>query len=340
MDLVIDFECENNGDTKFNNDIQLPWVEKYRPKLINDVVLDNDINVKLNEIVATKNIPNIIISGPPGVGKTSTIICLAKQVSGKYYKQGIIELNASDNRGIDVINNTIIHFCKKKLQYHDGNKYIDITKIVILDEADNITTKAQPIICQLIDDYPNTRFVFTCNDSSKIIEGIQSRCVLMRYPKMQAENMRTRLKIIADYEEVEHTEEGLNEIINVAQGDMRQAINNMEAVFHGYGEVNIDTVYKICDRPEPMLIANIINVCMANNLTSGIAQVNELIARGYYSNDIILAMMNLLNNSSTNDSLRMKYITQTNNAYIIVNENIDSKLQLHNLIAKLIACND
>ena len=159
--------------------IKIPWVEKYRPKTSDEILLDPFIKDKINKILQEKTIPNMIITGEPGTGKTSTIICLAKQIyNSKTLDECVLELNASDDRGLSIINNTILPFCKKKV---DKN----IHKLVILDEADSITTKAQNLLSNMIAEFrQNTRFVFICNDCSHITESIQSRCMIIKYSKL------------------------------------------------------------------------------------------------------------------------------------------------------------
>ena len=127
--------------------IKLPWVEKYRPKFSNEIILDPFIKQKIDKILETKTIPNMIITGEPGTGKTSTIICLARQIfKNENFNENVLELNASDDRGLSIINNTILPFCKKKIK-------ANIFKLVILDEADSITNKAQNLLSNIIAEY-------------------------------------------------------------------------------------------------------------------------------------------------------------------------------------------
>ena len=147
MNTSISFYTTNKksiNDNVSSLHIKTPWVEKYRPKTSEDILLDPFIKEKIDNIVKNKSIPNMIITGEPGTGKTSTIICLAKQIYGeKNINESVLELNASDDRGLSIINNTILPFCKKKI-----NK--NLHKLVILDEADSITTKAQNLLSNII----------------------------------------------------------------------------------------------------------------------------------------------------------------------------------------------
>ena len=153
----------NNNKKIINNiNIKIPWVEKYRPQNINDLLLESFIKEKINNFMINKSIPNLIITGEPGTGKTSTILFLAKELYKDKYDENILELNASDDRGLSIINNTIYPFCKKKIL---NNSNYPSHKLIILDEADSITSKAQNLLSNLMSEFINTsRIIFICND--------------------------------------------------------------------------------------------------------------------------------------------------------------------------------
>ena len=199
-DKLKNYEKNKNNRNTFNT----PWTEKYRPTKIEDLVIDKYSYEKISRILSEKNMLNIILSGAPGIGKTSTMLFVAKSLLGKYYNEAVIELNASDERGVKTVQDIIEYFCKKKVEFDDG---IIRHKIVLLDEADNMTKKAQQFISKLMEDYyATTRFVFTCNDSIEIIETIQSRCVIFRYHKLKQEQIENKLKYICEKENIPHTQ--------------------------------------------------------------------------------------------------------------------------------------
>jgi replication factor C subunit 2/4 len=179
--------------------MSIPWIEKYRPVKIEDVIADENILTEINNIIKTKNIPNMIFTGTPGIGKTTSILCIARKLYGPYMKDAVLELNASDERGIKTINNGIIgDFCNHKMPYKDEDigKYAN-HKLIILDESDNMTEKVLPVISNLMDmHHRTTRFVFTCNTSSKIIESIQSRCKIIRFTRLNIDMIADRLENI------------------------------------------------------------------------------------------------------------------------------------------------
>ncbi len=183
---------------------ELPWVEKYRPLRLDDVVGNKDTIDRLKVIQSDGNCPHLLISGLPGIGKTTSVLCLARALLGDAYKEGVLELNASDERGVDVVRNKIKTFAQKKVSLPPGRH-----KIIILDEADSMTPAAQQALRRTMEIYSNTtRFCFACNQSNKIIEPIQSRCAILRYGKVRDEQILKRLLEICKMENVEYSDEG------------------------------------------------------------------------------------------------------------------------------------
>ena len=219
----------------------MPWVEKYRPSLVRDIVGNAEAVSRLEIIAADGNMPNMIFAGPPGTGKTTSVLCLANALLGSAAKEAVLELNASDDRGIDVVRNKIKMFAQKKVTLPPGRH-----KIVILDEADSMTTGAQQALRRTMEIYSQTtRFALACNLSTKIIEPIQSRCAVIRFTKLSDAEVLERLKFVVQEENVPHVDEGLEAIIFSADGDMRQALNNVQATHSGFSFVNAANVYKV-----------------------------------------------------------------------------------------------
>lgn len=176
----------------------IPWVEKHRPRDIRDIVGNTEAVSRLEVIARDGNLPNIIISGPPGTGKTTSILCLAHALLGPAVKEAVLELNASDERGIDVVREKIKMFAKKKVTLPPGRH-----KLVLLDEADAMTSAAQQALRRIMEIYSDsTRFALACNISSKIIEPIQSRCAILRFGRLTDEQVLKRLKEVLATEAV------------------------------------------------------------------------------------------------------------------------------------------
>jgi replication factor C subunit 2/4 len=164
-----------------------------------------------------------------------------------WWQNAVLELNASDARGIDVVRNKIKMFAQKKVTLPPGKH-----KIIILDEADSMTAAAQQALRRTMEIYSNTtRFALACNNSTKIIEPIQSRCAILRFAKLKDEEILLRLQQVCEAENVGYSADGLEAIIFTAEGDMRNALNNLQSTHSGFGYVNSENVYKVCDQPHP-----------------------------------------------------------------------------------------
>lgn len=327
----------NRKITKHKIINQLPWIEKYRPKDISDVILDPNTLSKIKKMISEKDMPNIIITGVPGIGKTTTIKCIARGLYGSHANDAVLELNASDERGIKTVDDLITNFCKKSFNFKSDNNYTK-HKMIILDEADNITEKAQHSINKKMEEYnATTRFAFTCNKSSDILEAIQSRCIILRYVRLQASKVIEKLEEICDNEKLSYTEEALNELAIISQGDLRAAINNLQAVYNGMNEITVKNVYIVCDKPQPVILQQILTLCKESDIKSAFNIMSELKKSGYSESDIVLGFMNVIKldcKLSENDkNFILKKVCKT--AYNI-SKGVSTELQLYGLLADII----
>ncbi len=286
---------ENIIDFSENLTCELPWSEKYRPTQLKDIVGNDEIIRRLMNISKEGNIPNIILSGPSGLGKTTSIHCLARELLKEDYEKGVLEINASDSRGIEIVRNKIKMFAQKKTNFN-GIKH----KIVILDEADSMTAAAQQALRRTMEMYSTTtRFVFACNTSTKIIEPIQSRCAILRFTKLDNEDVRKRLEYIMKEEKIEEVikKNGLDAIIFLSDGDLRYAINTLQVASTFREKIITDEfIYQICDKPQPLLIKNIIDACYEKSFERAKELVIELCEKGFAMSDIIILLFKMICN--------------------------------------------
>ena len=210
----------------------LPWVEKYRPNALEELISHEDIVRTIRKFISQDKLPHLLFYGPPGTGKTSTILACAKEIySPKQFNSMVLELNASDDRGIGVVRGQILSFASTRTIFNSGYK------LVILDEADAMTNDAQNALRRIIEKFTdNVRFCMICNYLSKIIPALQSRCTRFRFGPLQDNQILPRLEHVADSEKVEVTEDGKRALIDLSGGDMRKvnssALKNLLLPFY------------------------------------------------------------------------------------------------------------
>ncbi|KAK3114604.1 replication factor C subunit 4 [Teratosphaeriaceae sp. CCFEE 6253] len=315
---------------------ELPWVEKYRPVFLDDIVGNTETIERLKIIAKDGNMPHLIISGMPGIGKTTSILCLARQLLGDAYKEAVLELNASDERGIDVVRNRIKGFAQKKVTLPGGRQ-----KIVILDEADSMTSGAQQALRRTMEIYSGTtRFAFACNQSNKIIEPLQSRCAILRYARLTDAQVVKRLYQICKAENVEYSDDGIAALVFSAEGDMRQAINNLQSTSAGFGFVSGDNVFKVVDSPHPVKVQAMLKSCQDQKVDDALDSLKELWGLGYSSHDIITTMFRVTKNlPSLSEHSKLEFVKVIGFTHMRILEGVQTYLQLAGCVAKLCKLN-
>jgi replication factor C small subunit len=256
----------------------LMWVEKYRPEKLDEVIDQKEIIRGLKNLIKNpEEIPHLLFAGPAGVGKTTTALCVAKGLLGEEWQRDTLELNASDERGIKMVRERVKEFAAV-MKLTTGNKEDNRPfRIIILDEADEMTQEAQTALRRIIEDSSRTtRFIFICNYLSQIIEPIQSRCVVFRFTRLTNEDIVGHLKVICQKEGVKYDDKALTQIYAATSGDLRHSINILQAAA-GMGSVSLPNVIASIGLSGRFKVGEIIKLALSGKFQDARVKLLELI---------------------------------------------------------------
>ena len=308
------------------------WSEKYRPKKLDEIVNQKDIVDRLKSFVEMRNVPHCIFAGPPGTGKTTSALCLSRDLYGEAYREHFMELNASDERGIGVVRATVKTFARTR-------SIGDIPfKILILDEADNMTSDAQQALRRTLERYTETcRFIFCANYSGKIIEPIQSRCAPFRFTYLPREEQDQHLMLIAEKERLRLLDEGLDAIFEVCGGDLRRAINTLQATASLNKPVDAKIVYSIAGRANPADIKKMIETAVNGNFLDARKQLRNMIQKyGVAGSDLIRQIHTEIFRANLPEQSKMRLVDIIGEIDYRLVEGADEEVQLSALLARLV----
>jgi len=307
------------------------WAEKYRPTSLSQMANQKDIVERLESFVKSRNVPHCIFAGPPGTGKTTAALCLARDLYGKVYREHVMELNASDERGINVVRETVKTFARVRTLGEIP------FKILILDEADNMTRDAQQALRRTMEKYTGTcRFILIANYSGKIIEPIQSRCAPFRFIYLPRDEQDGYLRHIAENENVVMSNDGLNAIYDVCGGDLRRAINSLQAAASIGKPVDSETVYSVVGRANPADVHSMINIAMNGNFVEARKKLREMIMKyGVAGGDLIKQIHIELFRLNIPENWKVKLADIVGEVDYRLVEGADEEVQLSALLARL-----
>ena len=306
----------------------LPWVEKYRPQQLDQLVAHSHIISTIQKFISERKLPHLLFYGPPGTGKTSTILAVARQMHQAHFSTMTLELNASDDRGISVVREQIKQFASTQQLVGGG------VKLVILDEADAMTSAAQFALRRIIEKYTKTtRFCLVCNYVSKIIPALQSRCTRFRFMPLAFEESSRRIVEIAQAERVTISEDGLAAINSLAGGDMRKCLNILQGCALTTKTITADTVHLCTGTPSPALIDTILEKLLTLNFNDNYRELQEIrISAGLSLNDIIRELHKNLLKIEFPDKMKISLVKRLAEVEMRLSVGSNEKLQQASMI--------
>ncbi|AFC99954.1 replication factor C small subunit [Methanocella conradii HZ254] len=305
------------------------WTEKYRPKTLDDVIGQEQIVRRLKSYVKSGNLPHLLFSGPPGVGKTACAVALAKDMFGDAWQNNFIELNASDERGIEVVRNNIKNFARTSPL---GEARF---KVIFLDEADALTADAQSALRRTMERYTATcRFIISCNYSSKIIEPIQSRCAIYRFGLLGPKDVETMVRRIEKGEHIKVSPDGLEALIYVARGDMRRAINALQSASTVTKHVTADVVFETMSIARPKEIEDMLKLALNGQFMDARNKLDDLLIKyGLSGNDVVDQIYSAMFALGLDEGVLVDLVDRIGEADFRLTEGANERIQVEALLA-------
>ena len=307
------------------------WLEKYRPKSLDDVEGQADIVERLKAYAKSGNLPHLMFAGPPGTGKTTCAIALAREFFGEDWRSSFFELNSSDERGIDVVRNKIKEYARMAPMGGGFN-------IIFLDECDHLTGDAQAALRRTMEMFTRTsRFVLSCNYSSRIIEPIQSRTAVFRFRPLKPEAIQRYLERIAKEEKLKVTPGAMKALIYIAGGDMRKAVNALQVAASVSSAIDEDTLYKTASTARPEEVKKLIETALGGEfLPAREALDNLLIEYGLAGEDILRQIHRQVFDMSLPDEFKVRLVDAIGEVEFRLVEGSNERIQIESLLARFV----
>jgi replication factor C small subunit len=307
------------------------WSEKYRPATLSEMRNQHDVVNRLKRFAETKTMPHCLFAGTPGSGKTTAALCLAHDLFGERFMDAFMELNASDARGIDVIRTTVKEFARiatiSEVPF----------KILVLDEADNMTADAQHALRRTMERYTDTcRFVLSCNYSGKIIEPIQSRCAIFRFIPIGEEDVSAYLKTVAEKEHVQLTENGLRALTLASEGDLRKAINTLQGASSMGKPIDEKVVYEVVGKAKPDDVQELLEIATSGDFIKAREKLRSLLVQqGLSGKDVLKQLHSEILRMPMPEKSKIELIDKVGEIDFRLIQGADEEVQLSALLARL-----
>lgn len=329
-------DTESEDSVKIKQNELLPWIEKYRPDTLDGLISHTHIINSLKTFKKKKNMQHILFYGPAGTGKTSTILAFAKELYGDNFNFMVMELNASDDRGIETVRNKIKQFVASDnmfCRFTPGNK-VDkrLFKLVILDEIDAMTSEAQSILRNVVENYTkHARFCLICNYLRKITPALQSRCIPFKFSPLKISEMKLKLNVLIEEEEIDITTTGINTLLIRSKGDMRKAINMLQTVNMIYTTIDSNKINNCFGFPQTKDIKSILKSLINDDFLTSYTLINKISKSfGLSLDDIINDIYKIIFNAIVNKKYKIKDMKNVSFEYCVNILNLLRLIELNN----------
>lgn len=314
---------------EFNSDV---WTEKYRPKKFEEIIGQEEIVKRVKSLTNSMNIPHLLFAGPAGTGKSTLALIIARELFGTGWRDNFLELNASDERGIDVVRQKVKDFARTRA-------IGDVPfKVIFLDEADALTREAQQALRRTMENFTSTcRFVLSCNYSSKIIDPIQSRCVVFRFRLLEKKDIRTIVGRIMQNEGLSVSPEAFDTLYDASEGDCRRVINLLQATASISTNINPQLVNTIISQAKPSDIRIVLDSALAGDFSGAREKLLDIMLKESVSGqDIIKGIQKEIWNLQIENELKVKLTEKTGEVEFRLVEGSDEFIQLECLLASFV----
>jgi len=325
-------EIENISKEAINPRTSEIWTEKYRPKKFEELVGQDDIIKKVQNLTKALNIPHLMFAGPAGTGKSTLALIIVKELFGLHWKENYLELNASDERGIDVVRQKVKDFARTKAL---GNVPF---KVIFLDEADALTKEAQQALRRTMENYTTTcRFVMSCNYSSKIIDPIQSRCAIFRFKLLEKKDIEKRVRIIMEKEGLQITNETIEALYEASEGDCRRVINLLQASASISPTITAELVNTLISTAKPADIKIVLEYALSGDFLKAKEKLLDVMLKeSIAGTDIIKSIQREIWNLQIDNELKVRLTEKTGETEFRITEGSDEFIQLEALLASFV----
>lgn len=308
------------------------WTEKYRPSKFDEMVGQQEIVKRVKNLVQALNIPHLMFAGPAGTGKSTLALIIVKELFGERWRENYLELNASDERGIDVVRQKVKDFARTKAIENVP------FKVIFLDEADALTREAQQALRRTMENYTNTcRFILSCNYSSKIIDPIQSRCVVLRFKLLEKKDVVQVVKRIAERENLKLSDDAFETLYESSEGDCRRAINLIQATASISLDINAEMIKIISSSTKPADIKVVLDYALAGDFINARDKLLDVMLKESISGtDIIKAIQKEIWNLQIEPEIKVRLTEKTGETEFRMIEGSDEFVQLQALLASFV----